>query len=110
MPLTISSSEASAAKTTATPHGSLRNLKCAATSGQTSPTADAVLRCFPKASTVGTATAESLDSYDLLEAIARKRGMLLPGGRVNSERAAVMLMDEFRGGVLGRITLERVKE
>lgn len=54
-------------------------------------------------------TAESLDSYDLLEAIARKRGMLLPGGRINSERAAIMLMDEFRGGVLGRITLERVK-
>ncbi len=51
------------------------------------------------------------DSYDLLELIGRKRGMLVSGGEVNTERAAIMLLDEFRGGKLGRITLERpVKE
>lgn len=47
------------------------------------------------------------DTYELLELIGRKRGMLVSGGEVNTERAAIMLLDEFRGGKLGRITLER---
>lgn len=42
----------------------------------------------------------------LLERLGRKRGMLLSGGHVDTERAAVMLLDEFRGGVIGRISLE----
>ena len=46
------------------------------------------------------------DSYDLLAAIGRKRGMLVSGGEVNTERAAIMLVDEFRSGALGRISLE----
>lgn len=45
-------------------------------------------------------------SYELLELIGRKRGMLISGGEVNTERAAIMLLDEFRGGKLGRLTLE----
>lgn len=52
-------------------------------------------------------TVEKLDSYDLLEAIAKKRGMLMSGGKVNTERAAIMLLDEFRDGSIGRVTLER---
>lgn len=52
-------------------------------------------------------TVEELDSYDLLEAIAKKRGMLMAGGKVNTERAAIMLLDEFRDGSIGRVTLER---
>lgn len=54
-----------------------------------------------------TETVEDSDSYDLLEAIARKRGMLMSGGKVNTERAAIMLLDEFRDGAIGRVTLER---
>ncbi|MBP3436113.1 MAG: ribosome biogenesis GTPase YlqF [Clostridia bacterium] len=46
------------------------------------------------------------DAYELLELIGRKRGMLISGGEVNTERASIMLLDEFRGGKLGRITLE----
>lgn len=46
------------------------------------------------------------DSWELLQAIGRRRGMLVSGGEVNTERAAIMLLDEFRGGKLGRITLE----
>lgn len=42
----------------------------------------------------------------LLEAVGRKRGMLLPGGVVNMERAAITVLDEFRAAKLGRITLE----
>lgn len=46
------------------------------------------------------------DSWDLLCAIGKKRGMLMSGGRVHTERAAAMLLDEFRGAKIGRITLE----
>lgn len=42
----------------------------------------------------------------LLELLGRKRGMLVQGGAVNTERAAIALLDEFRGGAIGRITLE----
>ena len=44
--------------------------------------------------------------YALLEEIARRRGMLIAGGEADIERAATMLLDEFRAGKLGRITLE----
>ncbi|MCD7844474.1 MAG: ribosome biogenesis GTPase YlqF [Oscillospiraceae bacterium] len=45
--------------------------------------------------------------WELLEACARKRGFLMAGGEVNTERMAAILLDEFRGGKLGRISLER---
>ena len=45
--------------------------------------------------------------YDLLEQTGRKRGFLVSGGEVNTERMARVLLDEFRAGKLGRITLER---
>ena len=48
-----------------------------------------------------------LKAYELLEQIGRKRGMLVSGGEVNTERAASTVLDEYRGGKLGRITLER---
>lgn len=47
------------------------------------------------------------DGWELLQLIGRKRGMLISGGEVNTERAAIMLLDEFRSGKIGRITLER---
>lgn len=40
--------------------------------------------------------------WELLEQAARKRGMLISGGEVDSERMARVLLDEFRGGKLGR--------
>lgn len=42
----------------------------------------------------------------ILEKIGRKRGMMISGGEINTERAAITVIDEFRGGKLGRITLE----
>ena len=45
--------------------------------------------------------------YELLEQVGRKRGFLVSGGEVNTERMAHVLLDEFRAGKLGRITLER---
>ncbi len=50
------------------------------------------------------------DSWDLLCLIGKKRGMLVSGGEVNTERAATMLLDEFRGAKIGRITLENPEE
>ena len=50
---------------------------------------------------------DHLTGYQLLEAVGRKRGMLISGGEVNTERAAITVLDEYRGGRLGRITLER---
>lgn len=47
------------------------------------------------------------DNWELLQDIGRKRGMLIAGGEINTERAAIMLLDEYRGGKLGRITLEQ---
>lgn len=46
------------------------------------------------------------EPWELLQDIGRKRGMLVSGGEVDTERAAIMLLDEYRGGKLGRITLE----
>ncbi len=49
---------------------------------------------------------DNYDSFDLLYLIGKKRGMLVSGGEVNTERAAIMLLDEFRAAKLGRITME----
>jgi ribosome biogenesis GTPase A len=46
------------------------------------------------------------DAWDLLQQIGRKRGMLISGGEVDTLRASTMLLDEYRGGKFGRITLE----
>lgn len=50
---------------------------------------------------------DHLPGHELLERVGRKRGMLISGGEVNTERAAITVLDEYRGGKLGRITLER---
>lgn len=50
---------------------------------------------------------ENIDSYELLKMIGKKRGMLVSGGEIDTERAAIMLLDEFRSAKLGRITVER---
>ena len=49
---------------------------------------------------------DGLDGYDLFELVGRKRGFLMRGAEVNHERTAKMLLEEFRSGTIGRITLE----
>lgn len=49
---------------------------------------------------------DNIDSYELLRMIGKKRGMLVSGGEIDTERAAIMLLDEFRAAKLGRITVE----
>lgn len=43
---------------------------------------------------------------ELLEIIGKKRGMLVSGGEIDTERVSIMLLDEFRSAKLGRITLD----
>lgn len=48
------------------------------------------------------------DNYlEILNAIAKKRGAILSGGRIDYEKISGILLDEFRSGKLGRITIER---
>lgn len=44
--------------------------------------------------------------FSLLEAVAKNRGMIVSGGEVNFERAAITVLDEFRAGKIGKISLE----
>ena len=53
---------------------------------------------------------EDKEDYEILEMIGKKRGMLISGGEIDCERASVMLLDEYRGGKLGRLTLEFPKK
>ena len=47
------------------------------------------------------------EAWETLEGIGRARGMLMRGGEIDTTRTANMLLDEYRAGRLGRITLER---
>jgi len=50
------------------------------------------------------------DSYDLLSQIGKKRGMVIRGGETDTERAANMLLEEYRNCKIGYITLERAED
>ena len=49
---------------------------------------------------------DELGGYEMLELLGRKRGFVVSGGEIDTERAAKILLDEFRGAKLGRISLE----
>lgn len=49
---------------------------------------------------------ELFQGWEILEMIGRKRGFFVKGGEIDYERSSVIVADEFRGGKLGRITLE----
>lgn len=51
-----------------------------------------------------------LEAYEILELIGRKRGMMMRGGEIDTLRASIMLLDEYRAGKLGRITLDTIGE
>ena len=51
---------------------------------------------------------DSADGFGLLAQAAKNRGFLISGGELDLSRMAVILLDEFRGGKLGRVTLEQV--
>ena len=48
-----------------------------------------------------------MEGYELLEYLGKKRGFVVSGGEIDTERAANVLLDEFRAAKLGNITLEK---
>ena len=55
-------------------------------------------------------TLAELDDHALFLAIGKRRGMMLRGGEIDTERCSNMLLDEFRSATIGRLTLERPQE
>ena len=53
---------------------------------------------------------QELDGFGMLEKIGKKRGFLVRGGEVDLDRTAITVLDEFRGGKIGRISIEQVHE
>lgn len=51
---------------------------------------------------------EGQPGYVLLELVGRRRGMLVSGGEIHTERAAAAVLDDFRAAKIGKITLEQV--
>ena len=49
---------------------------------------------------------ESLDDYEFLELIGKKRGCIVSGGNIDTLRTANLILDEFRAAKIGKITLE----
>jgi len=54
-------------------------------------------------------TTADVGGYDLLGSAAKNRGFLISGGEVDLSRMAIVVLDEFRGGKLGRVTLESIE-
>lgn len=52
----------------------------------------------------------NLQGYEILEMIGRKRGMLISGGEINTERAAATVLDEFRNATLGKLTIDKAED
>lgn len=48
-----------------------------------------------------------VQGFEILERIGRKRGFLISGGEINTERAAITVLDEFRSGTIGKLSLEK---
>ena len=51
---------------------------------------------------------ENFNIYDIMLEIGRKRGCIISGGNIDEEKTAKIILDEFKNGKLGRITLEKV--
>ena len=69
-------------------------------------------RRYPQAleNRYGLVAEQGTPGYELLELCGRKRGYLVSGGEINTERMAIVLLDEYRNGKLGRFTLEEPME
>ena len=52
---------------------------------------------------------EGLEMWEIFESVGRKRGFLISGGEIDYDRTANVILDEFRSGKLGPITLEKVR-
>ena len=53
---------------------------------------------------------ENENIYEIMQIIAKKRGAIISGGRIDDEKVANIIIDDYRSGKLGKITLEKAKE
>lgn len=53
--------------------------------------------------------AENINIYEIMKKIGKKRGAILSGGQIDDEKTAKIILDDFRSGKLGNITLEKVE-
>ena len=51
--------------------------------------------------------AENINIYEVMLEIGKKRGCIISGGNIDEEKTAKILLDEFKNGKLGRITIEK---
>ena len=51
--------------------------------------------------------AENINIYEIMQEIGRKRGCIVSGGNIDDEKIAKIILDEFKNGKLGRITIEK---
>ena len=52
---------------------------------------------------------ENQNIYEIMQLIGRKRGAIISGGNVDDEKTSRIILDDFRNGKLGKITLEKIK-
>lgn len=52
---------------------------------------------------------ENINIYEIMLEIGRKRGCIMSGGKIDEEKTARIILDEFKNGILGKITIERLK-
>lgn len=52
---------------------------------------------------------ENFKIYEIMQTIGRKRGCIISGGEVDDEKTSKIILDDFRSGKLGKITLEKVE-
>ena len=55
---------------------------------------------------LGQEQAENINIYEIMQEIGRKRGALVSGGNIDDEKTAKIILEDFRSGKLGRITIE----
>ena len=49
-----------------------------------------------------------MKTYEIMQVIGKKRGAIISGGNVDDEKTSRIILDDFRSGKLGKITLDRV--
>ena len=52
---------------------------------------------------------ENVNIYEIMQEIGRRRGCILSGGIIDDEKTARLLLEDFRSGKMGKITLEKVE-
>ena len=52
---------------------------------------------------------ENINIYEIMQEIGRKRGCIISGGEVDDEKTSKIILEDFRSGKIGKITLEKVE-